>query len=228
MGTRQTWRHVKFSYTAGFLWGANFILYALLLLDKVEEAQFQMLSWFMLITIGMFVISAYFVPFGAGEAGRPNWDEIISLTIAGFVINLMIFFMLSVVQTMIFQFEVLGMDTYELMIGLSAAINEEVFRWSALRFFGHSQPHVRFLPPTIRGIGSSALITGALVNTLWTFFHAKSYVNAPLVIWVGLWIAGAVITIFMYLSEDILTAIAIHGLWNIAVIISFTVLGVAM
>lgn len=224
----QTWRHVKFGYTAGFIWGGMFILYALLLLDKVEEAQFEMLSWFMLLTIGMFVISVRFVPFRADEAGRPNWDEIISLTIAGFVINLMIFFMLSLIETMVFQFEVLGMDTYELMIGLSAAVNEEVFRWSALRFFGHSQPHVRFLPPHIRGIASSALITGALVNTFWVFFHAKSYVSVSPLTWAGLWIAGAVITVFMYLSEDILTAIAIHALWNVAVIISFSFLGVAM
>lgn len=228
MSEYQTWRHVKFSYTAGFIWGGMFILYALLLLDKVEEAQFQILSWFMLITIGMFVISVRFVPFGADEAGRPNWDEIISLTIAGFVVNLIIFFMLSVIETITFKFEVLGMSTYELMIGLSAAVNEEVFRWSALRFFGHSQPHTRFLPPTVRGIASSALITGALVNTFWCFFHAKSYVNASLLVWAGLWIAGAVITVFMYLSEDILTAIAIHALWNVAVIVSFSFLGVGM
>jgi len=187
-----------------------------------------MLSWFMVLTIGMFVISVYFVPSGVEGAERPNWDEIFTFTIIGFVITFVLYFAISIFVTMVFKFEVLGMSTYTVMIGLSAAINEEVFRWSALRFIGHTKLHVRFLPYSVRGIATSALITGAVVNTLWCFYHAKSYVSAPILAWVTLWVAGAVITLCMYFSEHILTAILIHGLWNLSVIISFSFLGVGL
>lgn len=228
MSIKQTWRHVKFGYTTGFIWFTNFILYALLLLEKVEEAEFQVLSWFMLLTLGAFLISVRFVPHHVEEAGRPNWDEIFTFTIIGFVVNFLLFLAISLFVQMVFTFGVLGANTYEVLIGLSAAINEEIFRWSSLRVLGHQRLQLRFLPPTIQGLTSSALITGAIVNTLWCFYHAQSYVDAPAFAWATLWFAGAIITLCMYFSEHILTAILIHALWNLAVILEFSFLGVVL
>lgn len=232
MSTRQTWGQIRFGYLAGFIWFVDFILYILYMLDVVDSIEFQLLSWFIILALGSFVFAWAFIPkqpdFGLSAGDK---DTIITFTLMGFVIAFLFQMALQLVATLQFKFSVLETDTYELFLGITAAINEEVFRWSALLFLGYALPRVQFLPQTIYGMGSPAIIVGVIVNTIWTFLHAMSYESAPLLVWVGLWISGAVITVCLYFSGQILVAIAIHALWNIAVVLKlaaiiFSVLGV--
>lgn len=217
-----SWEKVKFGLYSAFLWGSIIILYMLFLLDQIEQPAFQILIWFLLLAVSMFMISFAFVgrPSGEGFSTRDK-QTVLTFSLLGFIVVVAFQFMLQLVDDLSFRFSILDTGGVALLLGVSAAVNEEVFRWSALRFYGHFEPHT-YIVPSIRGMSGSVIITGAVVNTFWTFFHAKSYVSAPAVVWVGLWIAGAIITVCMYLSQHLLVAIAIHSIWNIAVVVKLS------
>lgn len=217
-----SWDKVKFGLFSGFLWGSIVLLYMLFLLDQIDKPEFQILIWLLLLAVSMFAISVAFVgrPSAEGFTARDK-QIVLTFSLLGFIVVVGFQFMLTLVYDLTFRFSILDTNGIALLLGVTAAVNEEVFRWSALRFYGQYEPHT-YIVPTMRGMSGSVIITGAVVNTIWTFFHARSYVSAPLVVWVGLWIAGAIITVSMYLSQHLLVAIAIHSIWNIAVVVKLS------
>lgn len=214
------WTHVRFTYPTRLLWAFNVVLFFLYMLDVVEAIEFQILTWLILLTVTVYVISVTTIPSeGTGGISRTDKTTIMTFTMVGFIGAFVFQIGIQLIHDLRFQFSILETDWMVLFLGVTAAINEEVFRWSALRLFGYHQPQLRVLPGSVHGIGASALITGGMVNTLWMFFHAKSYVSAPAVVWASLWISGMIITISLYYSKMVLVAIAIHSLWNIAVVL---------
>ena len=227
------WTKIHFDWISLVIWGVDAFLYLFVLLDYAQSIDFQILNWLLMGTVVAFVIGTFAVP------ARPKFNinpreksTIISLSLFGFILATIFYVLLEIVVELQFKFSVLdGFDGMGTLLSVSAAINEEVLRWGALRFFGWWRPHLRISPIPIRNIPVSDILTGALVNTMWTFLHASSYVDAPLMVWISLWMAGAVITTMMYLSEHLIVAIAIHGVWNLAVSLNlatilFTTLGV--
>lgn len=223
------WTRIRFGAGVGLLWLVDFILYMLYMLDRVETEEFQMLSWFVMLTAVTFLIVRFMVPVQAQVGYAPQVREaILTFTLAGFIATVGVYFMLGLITHLVSRFTLAGLDGVSLLLGLTAAIHEEIFRWSCLRGFGYFAPRLRWLPSPVRQLSSSMLFVAVVVNTLWTFFHAKSYVAVPFHAWVGLWFAGMIITVCMFFSGHLLTAIAIHGLWNAAVVLQFMVLTTAL
>ena len=217
------WTKIHFDWISLVIWGVDAFLYLFVLLDYVDSIDFQILNWLLMGTVVAFVIGTFAVPAQVKYNINPREkNTIIGLSLFGFIIATVFYILLEVIVEFQFKFSVLdGFDGMGTMLSVSAAINEEVLRWGALRFFGWWRPHLRIFPIQIRNISVSDILTGLLVNTMWTFLHAESYVNMSSMVWVSLWIAGAIITTMMYLSQHLIVAIAIHGVWNLSVSLNF-------
>lgn len=220
-----TWSHLRFGRTLKLVWVIDLLLYFIYLLDRVESPEYNILVWLVLITIGLYAIAETTIPSGPSLGySQKDKETIISFSMIGFILAFFFQIGIQLVSNLQFKFSILDTPSTQILLGLTAAINEEVFRFSALRLFGHYEPHIWFLPMSMKGISSSAIISGAIVNTFWVFFHARSYVAAPFIVWASLWVSGAIITIMLYFSEHLMVAVAIHSFWNIAVVLKLATL----
>lgn len=211
------WRNVRFGLIAFFIWMIDLGIYFLYMLEIIGTEQYQLLTWFIVAT-GIFLLGSYLLnPFEVSR-GRVNWNELSAFVIGGFIVAGVFHFALSMLEELTFTWSLLETSGIALFLGLTAAINEEIMKWSLLRIWGEWKPH-RWIPGMVGGIGTDVVVSALVVNTLWTVYHVNSYVSASALVWLGLWGSGIIMMAAMKMSNSLLVAILIHAFWNVAVVI---------
>lgn len=215
------WLRVRFSLLLGVFTLLDVVIYGLYMLARIDTREYPLLNWFIVLTSVILLFSYLIEPFTLEDA--PPSKITGGIVLAGLVSMMFLQFGLSMVFELVHKFSFLDNNWLAIFLGVHVAIFEEIMRFSLLRVLGGWNPGA-FLP----GIAQHSLVQRAIpvlvVNTFWTGYHAISYQNAALQVWLGLWASGLIITYAMYQSQSLLVAVLIHAGWNIMVTLQLSTL----
>ena len=190
--------------------------------DPKEAIQ---LLW-ILVATGIFLVYSY-IKDNFMIQSRINPQErarIFIFTIVGFAAVVFMMAGLQLTQNLTSRYTILIFPAFGILSGnvirtiyvSIAAIFEENLRFAASRFIEQFEFSFPFI--SVGQQGQRYFVT-LLVNLIWSTYHVRSYVGATLVIWVGLFFAGILMSVMMNLSGHVLVAMLIHLAWNLMVVL---------
>ena len=219
-----TVRYGKYSALLTFSAIIMVVFLSSVFLEADPKEAFQ-LVWILLAVVAFMLYSYLSNQFTVQDRLREGEKKrILTFTVVGFVaVVMMMFGLMAVTQvtsrytSLLFPaFGMLSPGTLLKVYVSIAAIFEENLRFAASRFLEQWEISFPFLPV---GRMVHRIYVTILVNLIWATYHIRSYVGANFAVWMGLFMAGIIISVMMNLSGNVLVAVLIHLLWNLMVVL---------
>lgn len=203
--------------------GLCIVIYLLGVFMDERPSEFKQLSW---LLVGSFIILGFSYMFSrfptGGRLSKEDLARIASFTLLGFLAVFGMMLGTTLGKNVVSRYAILtpmGTINPALLTKFYvsiAAIFEENFRYGALRFLAKYELPV---PMVGKYLSGSVVVAILWVNFIWTSYHARSYIGVDLSVWIGLYLAGLIISVFLLYSEHLLVAILIHLAWNLMVVL---------